>query len=954
MSFLFRIRAIFTITFKRLWAQRSLTIVTTLGLIVAVALISTVPLYADAVTFRILQERLGNQSQRQNRPPFSYLFSYIGAWHDPIEWDAIEGMDDYVANRAATALGLPELLTVRHAETNTYRLYPGADSNYDSEAGSLGLLNFATTTGIEDQIEIIEGALPQTAVTDPNSPIEVMITEPTATELGLQVGDTLLAYDFRGSGNSQREFPVRIAAIWQAKNANDPFWFYSPTVFNDLMLIPEESFVNRIGDSVENELYLAVWYLVLDGQEVGTEDVARLTANQRRVERTLESTLPNTAIQLSPENALQAYQQAVGPLTVLLTAYNIPIIFLILAFIALIVGLSVGQRRNEIAVMRSRGATPWQVVGFAFLEGLILGLIAWVLGSLLGLGFTQLMGRARSFMDFSADTVLRVAVNSAALRAGGVAIILALIAQVMPTITASRDTIITYKQEQARSATKPWWQRMWLDLLLLIPVLYGYYLLDQQGSLIAINEESASDPFQNPLLFLIPALTVFAFTLLFLRILPWVMEAFSWLLFRTNSVGLLMAIRHLARTPRIYATPLILLILTVSLSVFTASLALTMDYQLFDDYLYAYGADLNLTGPGKELGYASGFGGAAAAESQVNRTIYLPVNEYLEFPGVEGATRVGKYPATATSGGTRYSGSFMGVDRTTLPQVSFWRYDFAPYRLGSILNTLATTQDGVLASSDFLADSGLAVGDLVRLQVRLQDADVTLDAQIVGSFDYFPTWYPSEDGALFVGNLDTLFGMVGSDFPYEVWMETTETFDEDAFKEALLERGLVTWSFEQPYPEISAQQTRPERQGLFGLLSIGFLAAALLTVIGFFMYALFSFRRRFIELGILRAVGLSQQQMLVFVACELGFLILAGLTLGTLLGTWVSQLFVPYLQIGTEASDLVPPYLVEIAWDSIYQIYVLFLLLFLVALSALGVLLRRMKIFQAVKLGETA
>jgi putative ABC transport system permease protein len=639
---------------------------------------------------------------------------------------------------------------------------------------------------------------------------------------------------------------------------------------------------------------------------------------------------------------------------VLLTAYNIPIIFLILAFIALIVNLAVDQRRNEIAVMRSRGATPWQVVGFAILEGVLLGLVAWALGTLLGLGFTQLMGRARSFMDFTADTTLRVALNDAGLRAGAIAIGLALLAQVLPTISAARDTIITYKQGQARTAGKPWYQRIWLDVLLLIPTVYGFYLLQQQGSLIAIGEGAAHDPFANPLLFLLPALAVFALTLFFLRILPWLMEAISWLLFRTNSVGLLMAARHLARTPRAYATPLILLVLTVSLSVFTASLALTLDYQLYDDYLYRMGADLSLEGPGKEFGASSSFANLPGSDNQRSRAIYLPLNEYLDFPGVEAATPVGIYGSMARVGTTNYSGKFYGIDRTTFPAVGFWRYDFAPYRLGSLTNLLAASPDGVLVSDDFLAESGLDVGDFARLNVRLGEANVELNAQILGAFDYFPTWYPADDGHLFVGNLDNLFALAGGDYPYQVWMHTTPDFDEVAFAEALSGRRLSQWTWDEPYAVIRQEQTRPERQGLFGLLSVGFLAAALLTVMGFFMYALYSFRRRFIELGILRAVGLSQGQMLVFVACEMGFLILTGLGLGILLGSWVSQLFIPFLQIGAEASDLVPPYLVEIAWTAVNQIAILFGLLFVVAMAVLGLLLRRMKIFQAVKLGETA
>jgi putative ABC transport system permease protein len=90
-----------------------------------------------------------------------------------------------------------------------------------------------------------------------------------------------------------------------------------------------------------------------------------------------------------------------------------------------------------------------------------------------------------------------------------------------------------------------------------------------------------------------------------------------------------------------------------------------------------------------------------------------------------------------------------------------------------------------------------------------------------------------------------------------------------------------------------------------------------------------------------------------FLAWELALLILSGLFLGTTLGVWISQQFIPLLQTGVRQADLVPPYLVEIAWSAIGQIYILFGLMFVLAFSVLSLFLQRMKIFQAVKLGET-
>ena len=106
-------------------------------------------------------------------------------------------------------------------------------------------------------------------------------------------------------------------------------------------------------------------------------------------------------------------------------------------------------------------------------------------------------------------------------------------------------------------------------------------------------------------------------------------------------------------------------------------------------------------------------------------------------------------------------------------------------------------------------------------------------------------------------------------------------------------------------------------------------------------------------MGILRAVGMTQRQMAVWVGFELAFLILLGLLLGVGIGSWVSQTFVPYLQLGAEAVDLVPPYLVEIAWEAVIQVLLLFAGLFVASVTVLITLLRRMRIFEAIKLGET-
>ncbi len=628
MNAISRTLAIFIVTFKRLRTHLGLTLATLIGLTIAVGLITTVPLYADAASYRLLTEQLSAQSETVRRPPFSFMFHYLGSWKGPIDWSQAEALDAYFSERVVSDIGLPLEISVRHIETNNFRLYPQAAEDYQNDESWLGFFYLAAPQDFAGHVTIAEGRYPRVA--GPDGRVEVLASGTTADELGFQVGDRFVLYDNRQSATGRRDLEIEISGIWQPVDLNDGYWFFGQRAFDDLLIVPHETITGRIGSQFDQSIYYAMWYLVLDGSGVQTGDVPGLTARIRQVERNVELLLPFTTIAISPLDALQSYRGTVERLTRLLAAYDTPVVMLVFAFIVLVVGISVDQRRSEIAMMRSRGATPGQVVGMAFLEGLSLGMLSWIAGTGLGFLFTQTMGRAQRFLDFSAESFARVILTPDSITAGILAVGLALAAQVLPALAASKSTIISYKQEQARSVTKPWWQRTGLDLLLLIPAGYGYYVLDRQGALLVIGARASSgDPFQNPLLLLLPALTIFVVSLLLLRLLPLAMEGLRWLLFRTDSVGSLMAVQQLARAPRLYTTPIVLLSLTVGLAVFTASLAQTLDFQIYDSQFYRVGADLSLNGPGIPiLSGGSRFNPNPENDRQVQAAIFLPLSEY--------------------------------------------------------------------------------------------------------------------------------------------------------------------------------------------------------------------------------------------------------------------------------------------------------------------------------------
>jgi putative ABC transport system permease protein len=971
------------IAFKRLLTQRFLSIAAIVGLMIASGFILSIPLYADATYFRLFREELfvGNEAKLANRPadyaPMAFTFDLNVAGQKSPQWEDAVEVDRYLSGDALRTIKFPIEQIVRRFRTDGYFMYPPLDPNIPGSQYYLTSANLVFITPIEDTVRLVSGQYPQayTSILELGQ-VPAIVSETLANEIGVQAGDV---YYLR---QNDIEIPVIIVGIWTPVDASAAYWGVGS---ENWLLVNEASYTGVISDAVPDELRDSVWYIVADGSNLHAGDVAGLDQRIQAIQKQADSLLKDTKLVSSPLDALQRYQKNAPYLTYLLYAFSVPILGLILAFIGLVTGLFVGQQRGEMAILRSRGASSSQVVGISMLQGVLLGIVALAGGIFLGYWIAHAIGKARSFMDFTATGGLRVSLTVTVLVYGIIGIGVILLVQVLiPTVGGAGNTIVTYKQERARLLRPPWWQRYWFDLILLIPAGYGLWQLQYQSHQALAGKVNVPSPLQNPLLLIAPAIGIFAVALFTLRLVPRLMALLSWSLRRTKSVGMMLAARYLARTPAFYSAPLVLLLLTLGLSAFTASLAKTLDAQLEKQKYYQVGSDLNIYELGTTVNsdsqnqvYTSGPGyqPGATANSGTQNPLYTfgPVEEHLGLDGVRAATRVGRYKTTVLLPNTAVEGTFLGVDRITFSDVAYWQRDFASQPLGVLMNELGADPEGVLVPNSLLKTQDLKIGDKLTfgVQTGVAGESIPLVLRVVGGFDLFPTWYP-ENGPIFVGNLDALYLQAGAEYPHEVWLRTTRNadpegivyavrgysivLDQQADQNRLVENGLNTLvqSWSSANLEILTEQRRPERQGLFGLLSVGFVASAILTVLGFLLYALFSFRRRFIEMGMLRAIGLSVRQMTMFLAAELASLISLGIGAGTIVGVFASKLFVPFLQIGSTSQANYPPFQIEIAWLSIFQIYGLFIILFAAALGVLSAILLRMKIFQAIKLGESS
>ena len=373
MKIFYNILSVFLFAARRLWHNLGLMIGTALGLIVAVAFVMSVPIYADSVNYRLMSRALAEKDTGEiaARPPYAFMFRYVGSWYGPVDWASYQSADRFFAEQCPSILALPLDQGVRYVKTDNLRLYPAGLTGYSDLKTILDRVSVGFIDGLNDHVRLVEGRMPAAQTASSGGPLEVVVTEDKANELGISTGEDFVLLG-EGSDPSAvfSEIPAKVVGIWRSTSFDDPFWFYQPATFDNVFLTSEGSFGSRVAPAAKKPVYLALWYLIFDGHGVHTEDVSNFLGRVTVATTMADKTLAKTSLDVSPVDALASYVESTMLLTILLFVFAIPIVGLVLYFMILTTNLVVQRQRNEIAVLRSRGMSALEVVRLYLLEGL--------------------------------------------------------------------------------------------------------------------------------------------------------------------------------------------------------------------------------------------------------------------------------------------------------------------------------------------------------------------------------------------------------------------------------------------------------------------------------------------------------------------------------------------------------------------------------------------------------
>lgn len=921
----------FRLAFKRLLSRPVLNLLLLVGLALSVALPTSIPMYTDAALGRILANQ--DFADSEFRPPFSYLFWYSETGPTRSTFDQVEAADSYMKDIGLPALGLPSLYETLLLETRRFRIFDTDSSGNTFPRDSATLL---WSPQIEELTLLAEGRWPSDSLYNFEGSIEVAISTSYAQSAGLKIGDRFTLSEFEEiSSNPIPEFDVAVLGIFEPLDSNDPKWLVHSSQLTNRIYVPRDVISEILAPQDPSILKTAAWYSIADPSFLTLESVDDILHRSGVINANLQTLLPGSRLTTSPTGGLLEFKDRAETLQRRLNAYSIPTLCLVLIFVMLVVSLVTDERRGELAVLRSRGATRLQLIGQVAVESGILSIAGVSLGLFLSRYVADGMGRTRTFLDMSGDPLTHLALNGRTWKTAAMVMLIVWFFQIVPAIGASKHTLVSHDEAATRSTLKPWWQSTSLDFVVVaVSSVTAYQMLKGQLDL-------GGNALEDPTTIFLPTTIALAVGLLILRILPWFLELGAFLLGQTSSIVALTAARRAARSPGTNHVPILLLIITVGLAVFTGSLARTLDLQLFDETYHQLGADWNVMEPHSQAQPTTGRGDQVTLLPRVLQTR----ETFQSIPGIDQATRVLSTLGTL-SGSQSGQITFFGVEPDNFTDIAFFRPDYAasdPFPVA--ISKLASHPSAILVHPSL----GLRVGDSASISLRLQGGSLTYRAVVVGYVSHFPTWYPNDQGPVVVGNLDYIFLQTDDPSGYEVWMSADQNAPNGP--DGDLETSWDLLRQQSSMAEISEVMELPERQGVFGVLTFGFLGSIMVSMLGFFFATLFRVKRSTVELGILQALGLPPRRVAGMVIIELGLLIGTGIGAGLLTGLGLSKWLLERL-LSDSGLTMTPQLFPEIDQTAVVTISGLLIALFILSSIALVLVLHRTKVFEALKLGE--
>jgi len=544
--------------------------------------------------------------------------------------------------------------------------------------------------------------------------------------------------------------------------------------------------------------------------------------------------------------------------------------------------------------LRSRGASQRQIFSAFSLQGLLLGIVALLVGPLLAPPLTRLLTQGFfAGKDFDALNLIARPLE-AAFRVRWYAIAAALTAigaMIFSLYQALQLDILHLRRETTRIRRRSLLQRMHWDVttLLIAFTIYGVSLYIQSTGVL---DPQLSVRWLGPLTFMASLTVILAAAFLCLRLFPRFLQFATRVALHTRSAAPLLALAQMARAPRHVLRLMLLLLMATAFATFALVFVASQEQRIPAIAIYQTGADIS--------------GTIAYANPSKRLSVSDLTTAYRRVPGVVSAS-LGYSTSEGYSTATGSMAlSMQAVDADTYAQSATWTGADAS-SLNTLMAQLRTQRASVVSQHAIPAIVDSATWNALNLSIgshfTLNDSYGSLLFVVMARVEHIPTISDNADGSNGGGLLvdyqsyATLFAATSHDqLPYlnSVWLHTSASADSRVV--AALSQG--TLQLNPLYDRrtiIATLHADPLYLAMFGVLVIGAVTPLILALAGNLFASWQNTSVRQIDFAVLRAIGSAPRQVAETLAWEQigGYVIAIGV--GVIAGILLSFMAVPVL-----------------------------------------------------------
>ena len=790
-------------------------------------------------------------------------------------------------------------------------------------------------------VMLVQGRLPQPTSTG----AEIAITPETAQLLKLHVGSKLVLNwtIYTGpAGNSispshipipiYLQFSMHVVGIFNVE-ASDPYWHgynflpYTPDTgccTQYTVLASQQNFLSAL-DQLANthgvsqvfffdQSYL-FWYYQLATSRITISQLNDLISQLATTQAIIADRYNNPFSAYQPpyiqkvdifgpaihipgvSSILETFRSKLAVVQVPILILALEIIALILLFVGMMTLLLVDRQADTIALIRSRGASRDQVFSAFMTQSIMLSLIALIIGPLLAIASVYfitdrlLPPAAQDAVNVISNAPLQALLSIKWYAVG--AAVLAITTMAFSLYRTLRVDVWSTANQASPSTRRPLWQRLNLDLFVVLIALAGFSISVYLTSIEGLLDPQTQTLVVSPLALLAPVFLLLAIVLLFLRFLPVLLHFGSRLVMRGRSATPVLAVAQMARKPRQAVRMILLLGLATAFALFTLVFVASQAQRAQDIAAYETGAD---------------FSGAipySAAPLPINKEIAL----YQHIPGVLAASAAYVEDDISSVNATAVPIQVQAVDPHTYTQSTIWISYNSSQSLSSLLAQLTARRSDAIRTGIIPAIVDASTWNTLNLHpgasfnlYKNTVSGLPMRYIAIAQVQQFPAIDNATSGGIMV-DYQSLASVIAAASPdhalvpvNQIWLRT----DSDLASLASVRTALTTSPLQ--LDNLSDRRALSETLGsdplslnIVGLLAIGATATLLLALAGSLLISWLSVRRRLTDFIVLRALGATPAQSANVFVWEQGIIYTTALFLGIAFGALLIVTTVPTL-----------------------------------------------------------